>query len=232
MPDSCFLFFSIWCLPPTNAVPRGWLYKHSEHVIKLIVQFRCPGEVSHCKGNEALGIVCPVDAPSLELLKAMLHGTLGSLIWWGWGRMIFEDPSDPSHSMVPAFELQVWVKQRIELVHKVSLGFKALKLLMSHYTESLGPEGTCGDQSNPLDRSLKATFTNMYEVFPRLDLLIRFQGWKAHFYFLCGAGRVYIIWFGFLLSESFRTHWIKMETSPPAVECTRPQHGCSNPSPF
>jgi len=41
-----------------------------------------------------------VDAPSLGVLKASLNGALGNLIRWGWGRMIFEVPSNPSNSMI------------------------------------------------------------------------------------------------------------------------------------
>ena len=53
-----------------------------------------------------------VGASSLEVLKAMLDGAMGSLIWcltwWlatlpmagGWKQMFFEVPSNPSHSMV------------------------------------------------------------------------------------------------------------------------------------
>lgn len=48
-----------------------------------------------------------VGAPSLEELKAELDGTLGSLIWFGatspqqgQTSMIFNVPSNPSHSVV------------------------------------------------------------------------------------------------------------------------------------
>jgi len=48
------------------------------------------------------------DAPSLEVLKARLDGTLGSLSWWGaalpmtegWKWMVFEVPSNLIHSMI------------------------------------------------------------------------------------------------------------------------------------
>ena len=49
-----------------------------------------------------------VDAPSLEVLKARLDGTLGSLSWWvaallmamGWDCMVFKVPSNLSHFMI------------------------------------------------------------------------------------------------------------------------------------
>ena len=53
-----------------------------------------------------------VDALSLEVFKARLDGALGSLLWdqtWrlvalpaagGWGLVILEVPSNPSHSMI------------------------------------------------------------------------------------------------------------------------------------
>jgi len=49
-----------------------------------------------------------VDALSMEIFKTRLNGTLGNLIWklgtlpWqrGWILMIFEIPSNPTHSMI------------------------------------------------------------------------------------------------------------------------------------
>ena len=49
-----------------------------------------------------------VGAPSLEVSKARLDGTLGSLSWWvatlltagGWNWVGFKAPSNLSHSMI------------------------------------------------------------------------------------------------------------------------------------
>lgn len=49
------------------------------------------------------------DAPSLEVLKTDLNGTLGNLIYCkvtlpmvgGWNYMIFKVVSNPNHAMIP-----------------------------------------------------------------------------------------------------------------------------------
>jgi len=49
-----------------------------------------------------------VDAPSLEVFKTRLDGTLSILVWWkmsllmagGWNQMIFRVPFNPYHSLI------------------------------------------------------------------------------------------------------------------------------------